>query len=169
MKFPDFLYVTLQAQLKEDRPLGFLHAFHPRTAAFLKKKKTQDDWAYEYIHGGYLGEVYEKDSQIWVKTRHWNLDGTKTDIDKPVPEKYQPVILENVPLNGFIILKSVNRYSTSNKVWRILDPRGIEFEISTKCLEDIILNTVIVDGLIKDKCIWVENKELRVFKYEKGA
>lgn len=86
-------------------------------------------------------------------------------LEQPVREmmKHPPQVWDNNPLTGFKIEKSVSRYSTSNKLWRILDPRGVEFEISTGCLEQIIEDaTILKGGVIDAKCVWMSNKTLIV-------
>jgi len=164
VKYPKQLYITLKYE-NEEYPLGFLHAYEPNKAPFLKKKKTQDDWAYGHYH---WRTPYEKDGKMWVKGINSvrDISGGFKEIpyDEIVSEKLQPRVVDNVPLNGFKIQKSVSRYSTSNKLWRILDPRGYEFEISTGCFEEIVLNTTIINGVIQDKCVWIGNKNLAVVK-----
>ena len=77
--------------------------------------------------------------------------------------KNPPAVWDNTPLTGFKIEKSVSRYSTSNQVWRILDPRNAEFEISTAVLEQIINDaTILKGGVIDARCAWAANKNLVV-------
>jgi len=72
-------------------------------------------------------------------------------------------VYDNAPMRGFKIENSVSRYSTSNKLWRILDPRGFELEISTACLETIIMSADIKKGgEIDAPCSWMSNKNLVV-------
>jgi len=70
----------------------------------------------------------------------------KTDIDSKT--------VDNVLMSGFKVAHSVSRYSTSNVVWRILDPRGFELEISSPNMSDLIGITTIEQGEIQDRCIW---------------
>lgn len=78
----------------------------------------------------------------WAKPR----GGNQTKIDAK--------IVDNVLMPGFKIAHSVTRYSTSNVVWRILDPRGFELEISSANMSDLIGSTIIEQGEIQERCIW---------------
>ncbi|MFA6198983.1 MAG: hypothetical protein WC679_01090 [Bacteroidales bacterium] len=69
------------------------------------------------------------------------------------PTYNEPVICDNVLLAGYKILTNTSRYSTSNVVWRILDPRGFIFEIYSDNMCDLILETKIDNGLILEECI----------------
>lgn len=63
---------------------------------------------------------------------------------------------KNTPRDGFRILKHVSRHTTSNKLWRILDPSGVTVEISTENMEDIISNNVIDKGMIAGEFVWAK-------------
>lgn len=175
-KFPEQLYVTAKEQLEnsydEDPvtgqyrvtpilgipPLGFLNAYEPGKASFEKKKATQHEWTY-------------RDLTLYQIGSGWGVKGTDYDhitrkhipFDHPLDPMLAPQVWDNVPLPGFKILKSVSRMSTSNKLWRILDPRGIQFEISTAILEQIIDDaTILKGGKIDAKCAWMNSKNLVV-------
>lgn len=64
---------------------------------------------------------------------------------------------DNLPTHGFKIGKVASRYSTSNKFYRIIDPRGFQLEISTDNLNEIIQNGEIVYGEIIGKYVWVKS------------
>ncbi len=83
----------------------------------------------------------------WSKGNYWD------KIENPcVGEE-----IDNIPLTGFKIVDVVSRYSTSNKWYRILDPRGFELEISADNLLNICINSKINNGLIEDECVWGKN------------
>lgn len=63
-------------------------------------------------------------------------------------------IIDNVPMSGFSTGKSVSRYSTSNKLIRVADPRGFELEISIDNLSSLLAETVIDHGVIQEPLIW---------------
>lgn len=171
-KIPELIYVTAKKQpIREyDTALGswlvtgygpnfgFMQPYNPKKPDD-KKHLTQREWAYHERHGTTFYQV----GDIWYRkgeTMDWQTK-VKTQFDEPVDP--QPVILKNEPLDGFKIQKFVSRYSTSNKLWRILDPRGFELEISTASLEEIIANSDIEKGgIIKSKCVWLSNKNLKV-------
>lgn len=83
----------------------------------------------------------------WSKGTYWD------KIENPcVGEE-----IDNIPLTGFKIVDVVSRYSTSNKWYRILDPRGFELEISADNLLNICINSKVNNGLIEDECVWGKN------------
>ena len=188
-KPPKQLYVTARAQGENEAPLGFLNAYEPGKAAFAKKRVTQEEWAIErmYINGAKIEDhgngLFFVVGTKWVENPAYdsvadrasrNVYGRLSQtppynvpyrLAQPVREmmKHPPQVWDNNPLTGFKIEKSVSRYSTSNKLWRILDPRGVEFEISTGCLEQIIEDaTILKGGVIDAKCVWMSNKTLIV-------
>lgn len=140
-------------------PLGFAQVYEPTKKGWEKKQLTQDNWAYEINYMG--GCVYDESGRVWSVKDVWDREkhirvGTERVM---VPNHLQPKIIDNVPLDGFRIQHSVSRYSTSNKLWRVLDPRGFELEINTGNFETLVMNAVIDHGLIKATCIW-EGKSL---------
>lgn len=138
--------------------LGFAQVYEPHLKSFAKKQNTQDEWAY----GGYFYE----DGKVWTRSYYWkqatdpNQGSVCLEKVEIVQEYLQPQIIENVPMEGFRIQKSVSRYSTSNKLWRVLDPRGFELEIATGCFEDLVMDCVIDHGVIMAPCIWHTGKML---------
>ncbi len=69
-------------------------------------------------------------------------------------EEIEAKTVDNVLMTGFKVAHSVSRYSTSNVVWRILDPRGFELEISSPNMSDLIGIANIEKGEIQERCIW---------------
>lgn len=171
IKYPKQLYVVARGVgTPTQPPLGFFHVYEPGKAAFEKKRETQIKWAYQYysnlydfefveMHGLWHAKGYKNE---WVKNPP---TGTPSTIKVPCckPVDFQPQVWDNEPLHGFKIMKSVSRYSTSNKLWRILDPHNIEFEVSTDVMEDIIHAATITKGLIENRCVWTKAKVLEVF------
>lgn len=66
----------------------------------------------------------------------------------------EPIIFDNTPTFGFEIADVVRRYETSNKLYRIVDPRGFELEISAENLFSVIMTTTIVCGKIMEPMVW---------------
>jgi hypothetical protein len=59
----------------------------------------------------------------------------------------------------------VSRYSTSNKFFRVEDPRGFELEIDVNNLLDLIEHHTIVQGTIMEPLVWARyggNSELLI-------
>ncbi len=69
-------------------------------------------------------------------------------------EEIDPKTVDNVLMSGFKVAHSVSRYSTSNVLWRILDPRGFELDIRSANMSDVIGITPIEQGEIQERCIW---------------
>ena len=65
--------------------------------------------------------------------------------------------IKNVPLTGFKIAEEIRRWSTSNVVWRINDPRGFQLEISSGNMAYLMSESVIDHGEIKSELQWVRN------------
>lgn len=70
--------------------------------------------------------------------------------------KQEPVevYFDNEPSTGFKIVKEAVRYSTSNVVWRVIDPRGFMVEIYSANFMSIISYCTVVEGEIQGNCIW---------------
>lgn len=120
-------YVGIQQQnLSSPELLGFITPY-ANDAAFAKRKDTIDRW----------------------------VDGYQNRLPKGHPQRFTR-ILKNELSEGFEISRSVRRYGWNggNVVWRIIDPRGFELEISSANFASIINCTVIDNGVIKGRCIW---------------
>ena len=167
-KIPKKLIVFPRYPDPEETHLGFLHA-HTMDAAGEKRRKTQMEWAYGY--GGCYGYTVCYQGEFTLNSvpekfqngrRVWDRGMNKSQLEyRDVPKEFFPQIWDNDPLEGFKILESKSRYSTSNKVWRVLDPRGIVFEIKTMHLEEIMMATDILKGAIVGKCQWAGNSILK--------
>jgi hypothetical protein len=175
IKVPAKLYVTARIGSVDqntgkpiDDPIGFLNGYEPGKSAFEKKKVTQDTWAYIDYNGLRSCRLEKQGNELVIIGEKFEYilgasypNNTKiTNVCKPVD--FQPQIWDNVPTTGFKIVDTVSRYSTSNKFWIVLDPRGVKFEISTAVFETLIMNTTIVKGIIQDPCVWEANKRLIV-------
>lgn len=155
-KYPAKFRITLKPG--GDQPLGFANVYEPHTAAYAKRAITQNNWAY--------GSWEERNGLFFTEERKYvakTTPGGGYDCvisDVQVENQYQPIIIDNVPVSGFKIVTSVSRMSTSNKLWRILDPRGFVLEISCDNLEEIISTGAIENGEIIGNCQWRTGKIL---------
>jgi len=145
--------------------LGFAQEYNPHVTTFAKRKQTQDEWAYADWHES----CFELDGKTWTKRprrtedglTYMRVNGEFVYEDVIVPEHLQPIVIDNVPLEDFRIQKSIARGGRyNNKLWRVLDPRGFELEISTECFAEIVLSGVVDEGVIKGACIWKTPKIL---------
>lgn len=103
-------------------------------------------WVAKHASRGELSYLTYYEDNAAFRTRQktgrkWSKEGDET-------------ILENAPLTGFKLGKTVTRWSTNSSYFRILDPRGYEVEINTGNLEMLLRDTVIDHGVIQDECVW---------------
>lgn len=139
-------------------PLAFANAYEPSKKGWEKKKDTQMKWAYGTWHSS---DFEVREDGVWRKEYEWRQPNPQALSERVqvgatrVEEYLQPRIIKNEPLNGFKISHSVSRYSTSNKLWRIKDPRGFELEISTGNMEEILMTRGVVMGEITGTYRWV--------------
>lgn len=99
------------------------------TAAFTKRKSTGTHWA-----------AYRK----------WSQELRKHEATK----EGEILEFDNFPASGFRIVGSVSRWSTSNKLIQVEDPRGFVVEIPTGNLTTLLKHTTVEEGEIKEECIW---------------
>lgn len=84
----------------------------------------------------------------------------KATVDRWRQEDIEPRIIDNAPTRGFKLAEVVSRWSTSNKLFRVLDPRGFELEITADNLLSIATHGSIIRGEIVEECVWVTDGSL---------
>ena len=153
-------YVTIQYRKDASTESGLLGFASPYTkdAPFLKRKATQDHWAYS---GSVKVNIDPEDDSISCEGQAVHVYGDsaspKFDIGVLFTSKCYPIIIDNELVEGFEIAKSVRRYGWGgggNVVWRIADPRGFELEISSDNFARVIDCATLVNGVIQGKCLW---------------
>lgn len=91
------------------------------------------------------GEVAANVKKMQATGRRWvrgeNKDKSGTNID-------------NTPTKNIYVGCSVSRWSTSNKLFRVTDPRGFTIEIPTDNLATLLHHTTVVKGIVQDECVW---------------
>ena len=152
------LYVTVQYRGDANNESGLLGFASPYTkdSAFEKRKATQDKWAY-----GYGATVtIDNDENITVEGggKRGGYGSNETwDASMLFIANCYPRIVNNEPVEGFQLAKSVRRYGWSgsgNVVWRISDPRGFDLEISSENFAAILNCCNMEKGVIVGKCVW---------------
>lgn len=118
--------------------LNFL-TYHDNSAGCKKVTETMRDWC--------VGRNYS----------YFTKDGTSYSKHQKKLNAWKPIVFDNVPLDGFKFESVTSRWSTSNKVFRIIDPRGFICEIYAENAINLILNSKMDNGEILDKCIWFRN------------
>lgn len=165
MATPRQFRVTFKAQGEGEPLLGYAIEYKPHLSTYAKKKDSQDAWAYgmSYYHEEKeTGYFFDCDGKVWIRRKQWKDDSGREIawVNTLVALELQPRVIDNPPQVGFRIQNMVSRHASSNKLWRILDPRGFELEISSGNLEALLFSCVIDRGLIVDECIWTGQKTL---------
>ena len=62
--------------------------------------------------------------------------------------------IENSPEKGFYIGSSVSRWSTSNKLFRVKDPRGFVVEVPTDNIATLLHLCAVDKGVVQEECVW---------------
>lgn len=129
------MYVGIQSRGKSstvDFPLGFAVPYSTKSD-FKKRKETVDNWCGQRFHYSYDPVTHKQIVN-----------------DRGI---YEGEYFPNEPRDGWRFEKSVSRWSTSNKLFRVADPLGFTVEISAENLADVILNTTIINGEIQGKMV----------------
>lgn len=63
-------------------------------------------------------------------------------------------VIDNTPTKGLYVGCSVSRWATSNKLFRVEDPRGFTVEIPTDNLATLLHHTTVVKGVVQEDCVW---------------
>jgi hypothetical protein len=117
-------------------------------------------WAY---HGAYeKNGVWHEKGVDWVYDSNTNKN-VALPYDRVIDPLYAPRVWDNVPMTGFKLIDTVNRYR-GNKLFKVLDPRGVEFEITVQSLYHILCEGTVANGEIVDACVWLKGKDLVVAK-----
>lgn len=61
---------------------------------------------------------------------------------------------ENTPLPGFTLIEKCPRYTSSEQMWAVIDPRGFKVQITSTNLCKILSVSGITEGLIQEPCVW---------------
>lgn len=76
-------------------------------------------------------------------------------VDHVIPSKPgAEFVTNNVPTKGFYIGDSVSRWSTSNKLFRVTDPRGFMVEVPTGNISTLLHHTTVINGVVDSECVW---------------
>lgn len=86
--------------------------------------------------------------------RSWARIYTGANYHERIPVEGEEFIVENTPTSGFYVGCSVSRWSTSNKLFRVKDPRGFTVEIPTDNLATLLHHTTVVKGVVQEECVW---------------
>lgn len=130
----ELAYMCQYVETKDARPL----------ANVAKMQDTGRSWAssriVEYKKDN-KGNIERDQNNRYITTRDEYLKG-------------EEFIADNTPTTGFYVGSSVSRWSTSNKLFRVKDPRGFTVEIPTDNLATLLHHTTVVKGVVQEGCVW---------------
>ena len=98
-----------------------------------------------------------KTGRAWAKLESqavWKKDSEGTRVYRTEPRYGEESIYDNSPIKGVYVGSSVSRWSTSNKLFRVKDPRGFTVEIPTDNLATLLHHTTVVKGVVQESCVW---------------
>lgn len=119
--------------------------------------KPEDEYSLAYMcqyqqdkDGNPLSNVVKMQST----GRSWARIYTGASRHERIPVEGEEFIVDNTPTSGFYVGCSVSRWSTSNKLFRVKDPRGYTIEIPTDNLATLLHHTTVVKGIVQEECVW---------------
>lgn len=115
-----------------DNDLAYM-TYYEDNVAFEKRKSTGVEWANRSAH------VYNREKGCYEYPNGKVEDG---------------VIIDNNPTTGIYIGSSVSRWSTSNKLFRVQDPRGFTVEVATDNIATLLHLTTVTNGIVQEPCVW---------------
>lgn len=115
-----------------------------------KMQATGRSWAHTNSQNVYKLKPDAKTSYDYERDEKNNVI-----VDHVIPAKNgEEFISDNTPAAGFYVGSSVSRWSTSNKLFRVKDPRGFTVEIPTDNLATLLHHTTVVKGVVQEACVW---------------
>ena len=66
----------------------------------------------------------------------------------------EEAVIDNSPVSDVYIGSSVARWSTSNKLFRVQDPRGFTVEVPTDNIATLLHHTTVKNGVVQEPCVW---------------
>lgn len=108
----------------------------------------------------YIGIRGNKDYPLAFMTPEGNDSASKRrkeTVDSWTGDENTKKTFVNKPMNGFKLGDYTRRWSTSNVVWRIYDPRGFQLEISSGNMSYLLGNSDIKKGEFTEELVWCRN------------
>lgn len=116
---------------------------HKKLWAIINRNRDNNLAYMTYYEDNAAFEKRKATGVSWAK--EW-YKGSKTGKELPV--------MENSPIAGFVISDVAHRWSTQNKVFRVMDPRGFTVEVPSGNIPQILSTTTVVNGVIQEPCVW---------------
>lgn len=119
-------------------------------ANIAKMQATGRSWASVGPKQIYKLKPDAKSDYEWLRD-----DQGKVILDYVIPaRKGEEFIFDNTAISGFYVGSSVARWSTSNKLFRVKDPRNFSVEIPTDNLATLLHHTTVINGVVDSECVW---------------
>lgn len=116
---------------------------------YVIKSEDKENLAYMcQYESGKDGQPLSNVAKMQYTGRSWARVGTMGQ------NKDSEFIVDNTPTSGFYVGCSVSRWSTSNKLFRVKDPRGFTVEIPTDNLATLLHHTAVINGFVQQECVW---------------
>lgn len=127
----------------------------PKQIWYVIKPRDDDNLAYmcQYEQTK-SGDVASNVLKMQSTGRSWARIYTGETYLERIPVEGQEAIADNTPLTGFYVGNSVSRWSTSNKLFRVKDPRNFTVEIPTDNLATLLHHCTVIKGVVQEACVW---------------
>lgn len=122
---------------------------------YVIKPEDKEQLAYMcQFQTGKDGEPLSNVAKMQATGRSWARIYSGANYNERIPVEGSEFISDNTPTTGFYVGSSVSRWSTSNKLFRVKDPRGFTVEIPTDNLATLLHHTTVVKGVVNEPCVW---------------
>lgn len=136
----DLAYMAPYDETKDGEPL----------ANVVKMMETGRSWAKTNPQNVYVLKPDAKHGHDYLRDEKGNVT-----VDHIKPAQYgEEAVYDNLPIEGVYVGSSVSRWSTSNKLFRVKDPRGFTVEIPTDNLATLLHHTTVIKGVVQQACVW---------------
>lgn len=61
---------------------------------------------------------------------------------------------DNIPTTGHTLGDSVSRWTTENKLFEVIDPRGFMVQVPTGNISTLLKHCTVIKGVVQEECVW---------------
>lgn len=84
-------------------------------------------------------------------------NGKHDTVDNWRDQNIPTQVIDNIPQTGFRLESIQRRYMSNNALFRVLDPRGFELEISAENMLALMTVCGVENGVVNGPCYWIIN------------
>jgi len=122
---------------------------------YVKGVDREDNLSFMCQYGeGKNGEPLANVAKMQATGRSWARGYTGLDRHERIPVDGDEAVIDNTPTKGLYVGSSVARWSTSNKLFRVSDPRGFTVEVPTDNIATLLHHTTVINGVVQEECVW---------------